>query len=82
MTEPAVRIIPAREIKPIDGKTFGQGAELKERLKTILKDVPALHERLTKAAVEFERINTEFKATTERAKAIVDEWEKLNQTGA
>lgn len=67
-----------RQIKPLDVKEFGKGAELKERLMAILRDVPVLHERLNKAVAEMEKTTAEFKAATDRAKAIVDEWEKLS----
>lgn len=71
-----------RQIKPIDVKDFGKGAELKEKLMTILRDVPMLHERLKKAVESVEKANEELKAATERATAIVSEWEKINKEGA
>lgn len=69
---------PTRQIKPLDSKEFGKGAELKERLMAILKDVPALHQRLVNVTVEMEKTASDFKAATDRAQAIVDEWERLN----
>lgn len=69
---PAPRsIAPGREIKPIDKAQFGQKAELAEKLKAILKDVPVLHERMKKAVTDFEEV-------TNRARAIVEEWERVN----
>ena len=65
------RQVVSGEIKRLDPAQFGKKAELTERLKSILKDVPVLHERLTKATKEFEEI-------TSRARSIVEEWERLN----
>jgi len=73
---------PIRQIKPIDAKDFGKGAELKEKLMAILRDVPTLHERLKKAVESVEKANVELLAATEKATAIVNEWEKLNREGA
>lgn len=64
-------IAPGREIKPIDKAQFGQKAELAEKLKAILKDVPVLHERMKKSVADFEDV-------TNRARAIVEEWERVN----
>lgn len=66
-------IAAGREIKPLDKAQFGQKAELAEKLKAILKDVPALHERLKRTVLDLEE-------TTSRARAIVDEWEKIGRT--
>lgn len=71
--------IPVREIKPINAKDFGKGGELKEKLMGILRDVPALHERLKKAIESAETAAAELKASAERATAIVNEWDKLNK---
>jgi len=71
-----------RQIKPLEVKDFGKGAELKEKLMAILRDVPALHERLKKAVESVEKANEELKAATERATAIVTEWEKINKERA
>lgn len=74
--------VPIRQIKQLDAKDFGKGAELKERLMAILRDVPALHERLKKAIESVEKANEELKAATEKATAIVNDWEKLNRESA
>lgn len=83
MEQPTAIPAPAppkpREIRPLDAKKFGEKGELKEKLLTILKEVPALHERLKVAATEFERLNKEFKDATDRAQTIVDEWERLDR---
>lgn len=86
MTQPSVPPIPtivrqigAAPITKIDPKEFGKKAELKERLLAILKDVPLLHERLGKLVTDLETIKGEFKAATDRAKSIVDEWEKIDK---
>ena len=71
-----------RQIKTIDAKDFGKGAELKEKLMAILRDVPALHERLKKAIESVEKANEELKAATEKATAIVNEWENVNKERA
>ena len=76
---PAVSAPRPREIKPLDPKKFGKGAELKEKLKAILKDVPVLHERLTQVTGEMERLSREFREATEKAQKIVAEWEALNE---
>ena len=68
---PAPRTIGSAPIKPLDPKEFGKKAELTEKLKAILKDVPVLHDRMKKAVADFEEV-------TNRARAIVDEWEKVN----
>jgi len=65
------RVVAAGEIKKIDPAQFGKKAELTEKLKAILKDVPVLHERMKKAVIDFEEV-------TNRARAVVDEWEKAN----
>lgn len=78
-TAPTPRTIPSAPITKIDPKDFGKKAELKEKLVAILKDVPVLHEKLTKLVADLEAAKIEFKATTDRAKAIVDEWEKLDK---
>jgi hypothetical protein len=67
----APRQIGGGAIKPIDPAQFGRKAELADKLKAILKDVPALHERMKKAVTDFEDV-------TIRAQAIVAEWEKVN----
>jgi len=75
--------VPAiREIKPINSKDFSKGAELKDKLMSILRDVPALHERLKKAIESVEKANVELLAATEKATAIVNDWEKINKEGA
>jgi hypothetical protein len=71
-----------RPIKTLDSKDFGKGAELKERLMAILRDVPALHERLKKAIESVEKANEELRAATDKATAIVNEWEKINKEKA
>jgi hypothetical protein len=76
---PAPRTIPSAPIQKIDPKEFGKKAELKEKLVAILKDVPVLHEKLTKLVADLEATRTEFKAATDRATAIVTEWEKLDK---
>jgi formate dehydrogenase maturation protein FdhE len=74
--------VTAKQIKPIDSKEFGRGAELKDKLMAILRDVPTLHERLKKAVESVEKANEELKAATEKATAIVNEWEKVNKERA
>lgn len=71
-----------RQIKPIDAKDFGKGAELKDKLMAILRDVPALHERLKKAVESVEKANEELRAATEKATAIVNDWENANKEKA
>lgn len=73
---------PIRQIKQIDAKDFGKGAELKDKLMAILRDVPALHERLKKAVESVEKANEELKAATEKATAIVNDWENANKERA
>ena len=68
---PAPRTIPSAPIQKLDPKEFGKKAENAEKLKAILKDVPVLHDRMKKAVADFEEV-------TNRARAIVEEWEKLN----
>jgi hypothetical protein len=68
---PAPRHISAAPIRPLDPAQFGKKAELADKLKSILKDVPVLHERMTKAVADFEEV-------TRRANAIVTEWERVN----
>lgn len=80
MSDAAVPAI--REIKQINSKDFSKGAELKDKLMSILRDVPALHERLKKAVESVEKANIELLAATERATAIVNDWEKINKEGA
>lgn len=83
MSEPAApaaatpRTISQAPIKPIDPTQFGKKAELTEKLKAILKDVPVLHERLKVLIVDLEKTSAEFKAATDKATAIAAEWEKL-----
>jgi hypothetical protein len=83
MNQPVAPVTPrqisAAPIQKIDPKDFGKKAELKEKLVAILKDVPVLHDRLVKLVAELEKSNAEFKAATDRAKAIVDEWEKIER---
>lgn len=81
MSQPPVapRAISSAPIQKLDPKEFGKKAELKEKLVAILKDVPVLHERLTKLVSELEKANTEFRDATDRAKALVAEWEKLDK---
>jgi hypothetical protein len=74
---PAARTISQAPIKPIDPAQFGKKAELTEKLKAILKDVPVLHERLKTLIVDLEKTSIEFKAATEKATAIAAEWEKI-----
>ncbi len=76
---PAPRAISSAPIQKLDPKEFGKKAELKEKLVAILKDVPVLHERLTKLAADLEKTNAEFKDATDRAKALVAEWEKIDK---
>jgi len=83
---PEQRAPSMRQIKPLDPKEFGKKAELRDKLKAILKDVPKLHERLVIATAQYEKViaeviktNNEFKDATVRAQAIVSEWEKLNE---
>lgn len=78
-TAPAPRTIPSAPIQKIDPKEFGKKAELKEKLVAILKDVPVLHEKLTKLVADLEATRNDFKAATDRATAIVTEWEKLDK---
>lgn len=66
-----------REIRPLDEKKFGEKAELKEKLKAILKDVPVLHERLGKCLTDLEALVGEFREATEKAQRLVSEWEAI-----
>jgi hypothetical protein len=65
-------IAPGRPITPINPDQFGKKAELAEKLKSILKDVPVLHDRMKKAVTDFEEV-------VSRARAIVEEWERVNE---
>lgn len=82
VVQPAPRAIASGEIKKIDPKEFGKKAELTEKLKAILKDVPVLHERLKTLIVDLEKTSAEFKAATDKATAITAEWEKVNAEAA
>lgn len=66
---PAPREVSARPVPPLS-PDFGKKAELAEKLKNILKDVPVLHEKMVRAVADFEEV-------VKRAKAIVEEWEKV-----
>lgn len=79
MNQPPPAPAPIREIKLMTPSNFGKGAELKERLMVILRDVPVLHERLNKVTADLERVSGEFKVATEKAKAIVDEWDRIQK---
>lgn len=75
---PAPRTVSTAPIKKLDASEFGKKAELKEKLVAILKDVPVLHTRLTKLVADLEATQVEFKAATDKAQAIVAEWEKID----